>query len=154
MKTLKFLFVLFGFLALSFQAMPQATPVYEVNTSTMKVYRCLDTVSNSTGVTFTYPAIVPAGWGYVIQVVADSISGATAGTITVLTSAGTTSAKVYKAITSGTATIDGLQTVALFEPPADKPSWPGTAMRVTASGGGTQSTKVTCWFTLKKLPLY
>lgn len=153
MKTLKFLFVLFGFLAMYFEAMPQAAS-YEVNTSTMKTYYVIDTVSNSTGVTVTYPAIVPAGWGYIIEVVADSLSGSTAGTITVLTSAGTTSSKVYKAITSGTATIDGAQTIALFEPPADKPSWPGTAIRVTASGGGTQSTKIRVWITLKKLPLY
>jgi hypothetical protein len=153
MKTLKFLFVLFAFIGLSFQAMPQAAS-YEINTSTMKVYYVIDTVSNSTGVTITYPAIVPAGWGYVIECVADSLTGSTAGTFTVLSSGGTTSSKVYKAITSGTATIDGLQTVALFEPPADKPSWTGTAIRVTASGGGTQSTKVRVWITLKKLPLY
>ena len=154
MKTLKFLFVLFGFLALSFEALPQATPTYEVNTSTMKVYYQLDTVANSAAVTMTYPAIIPAGWGYVIQVVADSLSGSTAGTITVLTSAGTTSTKVYKAIASGTATVDGLQTIAIFEPAADKPSWHGTAIRITVSGGGTQSTKVRSWITLKKLPLY
>jgi hypothetical protein len=153
MKTLKFLFILFALIGLSFQAMPQAAS-FESNTSTMKVYYVLDTVANSTAVTVTYPYTVPAGWGYIIQVVADSLSGSTAGTITVLTSAGTTSAKVYKAITSGTATVDGLQTIALFEPPADKPTWPGTAIRVTVSGGGTQSTKIRTWITLKKLPLY
>lgn len=126
---------------------------FETNTSTIKTYYVIDTVSNSTGVTITYPYTVPAGWGYCIQVVADSLSGSTAGTISVKTTAGVTT-KVYKTITSGTATVDGLQTIALWESSTTTAPWPGTGIQVAVSGGGTQSTKIRCWITLKKLPLY
>lgn len=152
MKTLKFLFVLFALIGLSFQAMPQAVS-WETNTGTMKTYYCIDTVANSTGVTIVFPQTIPAGWGYIVEVVADSLSGSTAGTITLLTTAGVTT-RVYKAITSGTATVDGVQTIAIFSPAADQPSWHGTRMEVTVTGGGTQSTKIRCWMTIKKLPLY
>lgn len=154
MKNLKiFLIVaLLAFVAGLQNANAQAAS-FETNTSTIKTYYVIDTVSNSTGVTITYPYTIPAGWGYSIECVADSLSGSTAGTFTVLTTSGVTT-KVYKAITSGTATINGTQTIAIWESTSTVPAWPGTGIRVTASGGGTQSTKIRVWITLKKLPMY
>lgn len=151
MKTLKFFFVVIGLLAMSLQGFSQATPVYETNTSTHKVYYCLDTVSNSTAVTFSYPYTIPAGWQYSIQVVADSLSGSTAGTIYLKETSSVGSSAVYSTVSSGTQTVDGLQTIKTF---TQTTQFTGSKLQVYVTGGGTQSTKVRVWFCLKKMPTY
>jgi hypothetical protein len=151
MKALKFLFSVALMLIISISAFSQSF-TWEISNSTMKSYYVCDTVLNTAPVTITYPYIIPAGWTWVVECVADSLTGSTAGTFTVLTTAGVTT-KIFKAIGTGTSTIDGLQTVSIFSPPADIPAWAGTGLRVTASGGGTQSTRIRVWITLKKLPL-
>jgi hypothetical protein len=120
MKAIKFLLAIAMLMIFTISAKPQAAS-FEVNNATMKTYYVIDTVTNSTGVTITYPYLIPAGWGYIVQVVADSLSGSTAGTFSLQTSAGQLSTKVYKTITSGTATINGVQSVAIFEPAANLP---------------------------------
>lgn len=148
MKALKFFLILCLGLFLSAQVNAQAAS-WEISNSQIKTYYVIDTVSNSTGVTITYPEVIPNGWSYSVQCVADSLSGSTAGTLTLLSSA-SVNGTVYEAITSGTATIDGVQTLKTW---SSATAWPGSKLRITASGGGTQSTKIRVWITLKKIPI-
>ena len=149
MKNLKFILALALLMTFSMVALPQAAS-FETNTSTLKVYYVIDTVSNSTGVTIDYPYTIPAGWQWSVQTVADSLSGSTAGTMTLLSS-NSVNGTVYETISSGTNTINGLQTLKTWSATT---AWSGSKLRVTASGGGTQSTKIRVWILLKKIPVY
>lgn len=147
MKALKFLFVLIALTALSFQAMPQASS-FETNTSTLKVWYWTDTIANTGTVTGVYPYNIPAGWSYSVQVVADSLSGATAGNL-YLKASNSVNGTEYE--TLQTLVLNGVKVTDLWEVTTQTPN---VKLEVTATGSGTMSCKVRAWFVLKKIPVY
>lgn len=129
----KYFLILISFVAFAFSVEAQNTRV-DGNASTA-VRSYLDTLTNAdtvvnTCLDLTYP------YNYHINVVADSLSGATTGTFKV--EHRLYGGSVWK--TLSTVTIDGVQT----NPAAITGNVPCGALRFTSITSGTQSLKVDC----------
>lgn len=102
-----------------------------------------DTLTDADTNTYTYPSEITANWQYNIQVVNDSLTGATAGTIKLWVS-DDPDGEVYYA----------KETITMNGATQQNTLWTGTfaypKMKIQVITSGTATNKVRFWWTMKK----
>lgn len=115
-----------------------------LNTSDVMVYYFIDTITDTEVLHMTVPGVIPADWTYSVQLVCDSLSGSTAGTVTLNQS--NVEAGTDYTITQ-TQTLDDVNIEKIWESAA---GWLGPKMRLISTGSGTMSCKVRVWVYFNK----
>lgn len=107
----------------------------------------VDTCTNAETINFTFPHAIEGLYYYEWQLVADSLSGSTAGTAYLKEGAGESTD--YSNLTGKTITVNGVQTSEVLQGTVY-----GTRQRLAITSSGTQSTKYTVHVTFKAVNKY
>jgi len=145
MKKLILFFALCLFSSLGFSQSAGNSGTYNTIGNTLQYY-VIDTVANAGNIYWTLPGTLDANYSYSVLVVADSLSGSTAGTLT-LYQANDVSGTFYVTPVASTFTVNGVQSSKLWEGSL----WGGYKMKLQTVQSGTQSTKYRIWIVFHRL---